>query len=66
MSQLKTTEEMHEMSIKELKTYEHELYLVWQQARVIVTYRKEMEQEQILLNSTDVVDVKMIGDGEEE
>ena len=66
MSQLKTKEEMHEMSVTELGVYEHELYLVWQQARVIITYRKEMEQDLILLNSTDVVEVKMIGDGEEE
>ena len=66
MSQLKTTEEMHEISIEELRTYEHELYLVWQQARVIVTYRKEMKEEQILLNSTNVINIKMITDGEEE
>ena len=66
MSQLKTRDELHEMSVEELATYEHELYLLWQQARVIITYRKEMYNDQILLNSTDVVDVKMIGDGEEE
>jgi hypothetical protein len=64
MSQLKTKEEMHEMSIEELRTYEHELYLVWQQARVIVTYRKEMKEDQILLNSTNVVN--LLTNGEEE
>tara|TARA_R110000824_G_scaffold22878_1_gene83083 strand:- start:620 stop:817 length:198 start_codon:yes stop_codon:yes gene_type:complete len=65
MSQLKTRDEMHEMTQKELRDYEHELYLVWQEARVISTYRKEMENAQILLNSTNVVNLLTNGEEEE-
>jgi hypothetical protein len=65
MNQLKTRDELHEMSVEELSTYEHELYLLWQQARVVITYRKEMYKDQILLNSTNVIELLTNGEEEE-
>jgi hypothetical protein len=66
MNRLKTRDELHEMTLEQLNDYEHQLYLLWQQTCKIKTYRKMMYENQILLNSTDVVDVKLLPEGDEE
>lgn len=64
--QLKTIEEMNEMKVNDLDDYAHELYMLWSQSNKILAYRREMESDKILLNSTNVVDVKMLTNNEEE
>ena len=58
-NQLKTIQEMKNMSIDELNTYENNLYLLWAQAQKICQYKKTMADTRILLNST-VQDVMQI------
>ena len=43
MSQLKTKDEMNEMNVDELDDYAHELWLMYNQANTIKTYKREME-----------------------
>ena len=66
MNQLKTRDEMHELTLDELNDYEHELYLLWNEAGKIKTYRRMMADEQILLNTTNIVDTKLLTNGEDE
>ena len=68
MSQLKTKEEMHEMDMNELRNYTDELYSLWNQACKIRDYRRTMNDTQILLNDTSVIEVKALPEttGEEE
>ena len=66
MNQLKTRDEMHELTMNELNDYEHQLYLLWNEAQKIKTYRRMMADEQILLNTTNIVDTKLLTNGEDE
>jgi hypothetical protein len=45
------------MSIDELNEYENELYMLWQQACKIGSYRRTMASDRVLLNATNVVDI---------
>lgn len=69
MSQLKTKEEMNEMDMTELRNYCDDLYSLWNQACKIRDYRRAMNDTQVLLNDTSVIDVKVlpenVGDEEE-
>lgn len=67
MSQLKTRDEMNEMSVDELDDYSHELWLLYNQANTIKQYKREMEKTRILLNAENVIDVShQLTDGSEE
>jgi|TARA_R110000823_G_scaffold64200_1_gene150845 hypothetical protein len=63
---LKTRDEMHEMSLDELGDYEHELYLLWNEAGKIKTYRRMMKEERILLNTPNIINSKLLTNGDEE
>ena len=69
-NQLKTIQEMKNMSIDELNTYENNLYLLWVQAQKICQYKKAMADTRILLNSTvqDVLQIeeKVYSQGDDE
>tara|TARA_R110002051_G_scaffold230205_1_gene292275 strand:- start:1461 stop:1664 length:204 start_codon:yes stop_codon:yes gene_type:complete len=66
MNQLKTRDEMHELTLEELNEYEHELYLLWNEAGKIKSYRRMMKEERILLNTPNIVDTKLLTNGEDE
>ena len=66
MKQLKTRDEMNEMDLDGLSDYEHQLYLLWNEAGKIKTYRKMMADNRILLNTPNIVDTKLLTDGKEE
>ena len=63
---LKTRDEMHEMSLDELGDYEHELYLLWNEAGKIKTYRRMMKEDRILLNTPNIINSKLLTNGDEE
>ena len=51
---------MMSLSIRELETYENELYQLWTQASVIRRYRYELESQRVLLNDTSVIDMPLL------
>lgn len=63
---LKTRDEMHELTLDELCTYEHELYLLWSEAGKIKTYRSMMKEDRILLNTPNIINSKLLTNGDEE
>jgi hypothetical protein len=63
MNQLKTREEMEEMSVSKLEIYENELYQLWNQAGIIRRHKAELESNRILLNDTSVIDVPLLTEG---
>ena len=66
MEQLKTRDEMHELTLDELNEYEHQLYLLWNEAGKIKSYRRMMKEERVLLNTPNVIDAKLLTQGDEE
>lgn len=60
---------MNEMDITVLRNYCDDLYALWSQACKIRDYRRAMNDTQVLLNDTSVIDVKVlpenVGDEEE-
>ena len=54
---------MNEMHIDELVTYEHDLWLLYQQASKITSYRKTMIDDRVLLNTPNVIDVNLLTEG---
>ena len=65
-SRLKTRDEMHELTLDELNEYEHQLYLLWNEAGKIKSYRRMMKEDKILLNTPNIVDSKLLKQGDEE
>lgn len=65
-SRLKTRDEMHEMTLDELNEYEHQLYLLWNESQKIKSYRRMMKEDKILLNTPNIVDSKLLKQGDEE
>ena len=63
---LKTREEMNEMDLDLLNEYEHQLYLLWSEAGKIKTYRRMMNEKRILLNTPNIIDSKLLTQGDEE
>ena len=57
---------MHELTLDELNEYEHQLYLLWNEAGKIKSYRRMMKEDKILLNTPNIVDSKLLKQGDEE
>lgn len=63
---LKTRDEMHELTLDELNEYEHQLYLLWNEAGKIKSYRRMMKEDRILLNTPNIINSKLLTQGDEE